>query len=699
MKRLAPLRRRRLPRPARWRAVALLLACLLPPGLQAAPSAAPVGSDGDAALHAARAAAAAGDEARLAALAPRLAGHPLESYLEYWQASAALRAADDSWVAPFLERHAGSVLADRLRAEWLVRLAEQADWQGFEAQRRKLVFGGDEAQLACYTLLDRYALGGGARDEALVQEARRYLASVSDPGGRGCSALADRLMDDGALQAWPRLQALVERGQFDAAERTAARLGAEQAAQLKRLLLRPARWLDANAVRSAQAERPEHALAVLAVLALGRDMPEEAAVRAEALEASLGADERAVLWGRIGRSAQLKLLPQAYEWFQRAGDRVAASPDYPRAGEVLETRARADLRRGSVLPDPPAVADAPAAAASLADSGPDWKDLLRTIALMPAEMQADATWVYWRAQALLALGQVEEGRQALLGIAGRFTYYGRLAGEQMDFAPASWPAPPAPDAARVQELEQRPGFDRARRLFDLGMREEATREWNWELRGMEDESLHAAAELGRRLGVLDRMIASSERMRGVVDLDQRFPMPYPGLLTETSAPLGLDPAWVYGLIRQESRFIENIRSAAGAIGLMQIMPKTARYVAHRIGFGSYRGDRIGEIGVNLRLGSEYLKMVLDDQDGQPLLASAAYNAGPHRVRKWRAELARPLDGAIFAETIPINETREYVKHVLFNTVVYGALLQRPETSLRALLGPIAPKDAAADDLP
>jgi soluble lytic murein transglycosylase len=145
--------------------------------------------------------------------------------------------------------------------------------------------------------------------------------------------------------------------------------------------------------------------------------------------------------------------------------------------------------------------------------------------------------------------------------------------------------------------------------------------------------------------------------------------------------------------------MEDIHSNAGAIGLMQLMPTTARYVAHRIGFENFRNERIAEVGVNLRLGMEYLKMVLDDQDGQPLLASAAYNAGPRRVRRWRAQLARPLDGAIFVETIPIIETREYVKRVLFNTVVYAGLLQHPGGSLQALLGPVAPKAPPGTELP
>ncbi len=710
-------RQHRIPSSRRGRAGARLVLCCLWLSFGATGVAAPalesksgvdapgeaVAARGDPALRAARAAALGGDVDQLAALAPQLVGHPLESYVAYWQASARLHAAvaDDTLVRPFLERYSGTVLADRLRADWLLVLGARGDLATFDSERRHLVMSGDDAQLACYTLLARYALDDGRRRESLVREARRYLALANEPAGDGCSALADRLLDDGALPIWARLRVLVERGQITAAEKTALRLPAADVAEVARLLAKPAQWLKRNVTAAAPSE---HDRALLAMIALGRDAPEEAAEYARILEPALSAEERALVWGRIGRSAQLKLLPQAHDWFLRGGSLVGAGVDYARANEVLEARARAALRRGSTLngPLPSAGAndrDGTPAASSDPGSGPDWGDLRLTIAQMPPEMQSDSTWVYWNAQALLAQGRADEGRAALRTIAGRFSYYGRLAAEQLNLPQELAALPQGPDPTLVDELAQRPGFERARRLFDLGMRDEAMREWAWELRGMDDASLHAAAELGRRLGLLDRMIVSSERMRGMVDLAQRYPMPYPDLMSATSAPLGMDPAWIYGLIRQESRFMEDVRSNAGAIGLMQLMPRTASYVAHRIGFENYRNDRIAEVGVNLRLGTEYLKMVFDDQDGQALLASAAYNAGPHRVRRWRAALARPLDGAIFVETIPINETRDYVKRVLFNTVVYAALLQRPAASLQALLGPVTPKAQPATELP
>jgi soluble lytic murein transglycosylase len=153
-------------------------------------------------------------------------------------------------------------------------------------------------------------------------------------------------------------------------------------------------------------------------------------------------------------------------------------------------------------------------------------------------------------------------------------------------------------------------------------------------------------------------------------------------------------------MRQESRFVSDARSSAGAGGLMQLMPKTAQWVAKKIGLKDFRQGHVGNADTNVLLGTSYMRMVLDSLDSQPLLASAAYNAGPGRARKWRAE--RPLEGAIYAETIPFTETRDYVKKVMSNSVYYSAQFDGRPASLKARLGTVAPRssnDAAATELP
>ena len=164
-------------------------------------------------------------------------------------------------------------------------------------------------------------------------------------------------------------------------------------------------------------------------------------------------------------------------------------------------------------------------------------------------------------------------------------------------------------------------------------------------------------------------------------------------------PLGLDVAWVYGLIRQESRFILNARSHVGASGLMQLMPATASFVARKIGMEGFTANQVNDIPVNIRLGANYLRMVLSDLDGSQALATAAYNAGPGRPRAWRATLPRAVEGAIFAESIPFAETRGYVKNVLSNATYYAALFDNQPQSLKSRLGSVAPKGFVASELP
>ena len=223
------------------------------------------------------------------------------------------------------------------------------------------------------------------------------------------------------------------------------------------------------------------------------------------------------------------------------------------------------------------------------------------------------------------------------------------------------------------------------------------REWNYSIRGLGDRELLAAAQLACEREVWDRCINTSERTRFEVDMTQRFPTPFRQDVVARARAAGLDPAYVYGLIRQESRFILDARSGVGASGLMQLMPATAKWTARKLGIDYHHG-RITDRDTNLQLGTGYLKLVLDSFDGSQALATAGYNAGPSRPRKWREGPA--LDAAAWAENVPFSETRDYVKKVLSNATNYAALLTGEPQSLRArlgaLIGPSA-KPPSVDD--
>ena len=209
------------------------------------------------------------------------------------------------------------------------------------------------------------------------------------------------------------------------------------------------------------------------------------------------------------------------------------------------------------------------------------------------------------------------------------------------------------------------GLRRALELYRLGLRTEATQEWLWAIRRFDDRQLLAAAEVARRHEIYDRAINTADRTVGLHDFNLRYLAPYRDVLKARASQLDLDEAWVYGLIRQESRFIQDARSHAGASRLMQLMPGTARWVAQKLGLKNWRWSKVTDVDTNIGLGTYYLRHVLDTLDGHPVLASAAYNAGPNRARAWRPEAA--MEGAIYAETIPFGETRDYVKRVMANT--------------------------------
>jgi soluble lytic murein transglycosylase len=229
------------------------------------------------------------------------------------------------------------------------------------------------------------------------------------------------------------------------------------------------------------------------------------------------------------------------------------------------------------------------------------------------------------------------------------------------------------------------------------------REWNYStnlhvLGGMDDRSLLAAAELACRAEVWDRCINTSERTKAVMDFTQRFPMPFKNAVLARTARIGMDPAYVYGLIRQESRFIMDAKSGVGASGLMQVMPATAKWTAKKIGLSDFQPHQITERDTNIAIGTGYLKLLLDSFGGSLPMAAAAYNAGPGRPRVWRGAVGAPqLEAAIWAENVPFNETRDYVKKVLSNTTNYAALITGQPQSLKARLGMVGPLDSSTPD--
>lgn len=408
-----------------------------------------------------------------------------------------------------------------------------------------------------------------------------------------------------------------------------------------------------------------------------------------------GAEEAAWAWAQVGRGAAWRLQPDAPAHFERAlADRALAAT-------APERRSDASRLAGAWSPETLSWLVRSGLRSATGGVAARWALVEAGIEAMGPEQQQDPAWQYWKAQALLARAVPQGGRSGapdaarqqandlLARVANPLTFYGQLAAEALHRTPAREPARPAPlTEAEQAQARALPGVDRALRMLALGWRSEGVREWNFTLTwgkpgGLSDRELLAVAEEACRREIWDRCINSSERTRQEIDLSQRYPMPFKDEVLAAASEVGVDPAYVYGLIRQESRFIVAAKSTVGAAGLMQVMPATAAWTARKLGM-DFKPEQITDRQTNLRIGAGYLKMVLDDFQGAQALAAAAYNAGPSRPRRWRE--GTRLDAAAWVENIPFNETRDYVKKVLSNATVYAHILHGRPLSVKARLG-------------
>lgn len=655
----------------------LWVAALLGAGLLV-PASAQVGAES---IVEAREALRKKDKPRLQALRQTVlaARHPLAMWVDYWELGLRLPEVQQPEIDAFYARWKGSYVEDRLRNDWLLELGRRRDWANFVRDHAQYRMN-DDREVACYALLTQHQAGQDVKDKALAAwHAQRDLDD-------GCHLLASTLADArivGAADIWQELRLSVEANRPRAARAAAALLGPSVAKAVAELLEQPARWLRQRHDEGAAQQRE---LALLALLRLAASDTEAAAAELESGWARrLDAAQAAQAWAGVGRQAALKLSEQAFDHYQEAWKQQGRSGQAPRwSDETLAWSVRAALRGAPMQRERWALVDRAVAAMSA------------------AELQADPAWTYWRARARQALapkgdaGQAgrDEARAQFERIASGLGFYAHLAAHELG-RPFALPA--LPEALSEAELEQAaatPGLQRGLQMAQLGLRDEGRREWNFSLRGLPDRGLMAAAQMACKAADWQLCINTSERTRELVDVRQRYPMPWAAEITARAQERGLDPALVFGLIRQETRFMPLLRSSAGATGLMQLMPATARWTARKIGL-DLRSDQVTDIDTNLRLGTTYLKLVLDDFAGSQPMAAAAYNAGPGRPRRWREGPA--VEPAAWAENIPFNETRDYVKKVLGNAVVYSHLMEQPSPPpLRARLGlSIGPRDPAA----
>jgi len=611
---------------------------------------------------------------RNAALADK---HPLALWVDYWELGNRISEVGSDEVEAFYQRWSGSYVEDRLRNDWLLELGRRRDWVAFVRDYPRFRMN-DDREVSCYWLVTEHIAG------KRVYESARALWLAQRDADDGCALLAGSLVESKVFRAadtWMKLRVSVEANRPRVARAVAPLIDKQAPSDVSDLLDNPVRYLRRQA---GQATPQQRELALLAIIRAATSDPDAAAgLMDERWHAALGAERAAWAWAVIGKQAAIRLSIDAPQYYQRAFASLSGTPRAAQwTDDMLAWAARSALRAGR--------------------NGDRWPLVLRAIASMSEVEQAEPNWIYWKARALAATAesgsdgdaQRDASRGLLASIAGPLTFYGKLAAEELGFVPELPSLAPTPSEADRAQARGNLGLSRALQLIELGLRGEGVREWNFTLRGMSERELFAAAELACEREVWDRCINTSDRTRQDIDMQQRYPMPFRSIVLARSQETGLDPAYVFGLIRQESRFIPDARSNVGAAGLMQLMPTTARWVARKLAL-DYKPDQIIDPTVNVRLGTGYLKLVLEDFSGSQAMAAAAYNAGPSRPRRWRE--GPSVEPAIWAENIPFNETRDYVRKVLSNAAVYASLLNGTTLSLKSWLGPatIGPRETSA----
>ena len=614
----------------------------------------------DATYLAARDAVRSGQLGKVEQLYPQLKQHELAPYVESWMLKPQL-ISDSPEIRAFLKKYDGERPAELLRADWIRAQAKQGNW-ALVAQQGPLMLQ-PEPDVQCYSLLPRVNNGDSA-----AKEQARVLWITGTDSPEACQILFDAMWANGELKAsdgWLRARRQVAMNKPNLARQTLSvmRVSANDAAGgLDAVLSKPVVYLERVGTPSDDTQKE---LVTLALVRMARNEPGSAVSAMKRYGSGLDRAQQEYVWGIIAWQLGIQQSPEALDAVKRSG--TVLLPD-----EAMAWRVRVALR------------------------AQDWSLVRKSIEAMPEPMISSPEWVYWLGRAFKAQGRDSAADEQFQKIAGQPNFYGVLATEELG-GRAKLPTQAKPiTSEEIRAVEKQPGIRRALAMYRLDLRPEGVKEWSWALRGMNDRQLLAAAEVAQRNQIIDRSISAADRTRDEHNYKLRFPTPYADKIMPHSDRQNLDKAWVYGLMRQESRFVTNAKSGVGAAGLMQVMPATGKWVANKIGV-KFQPSDLHDPDTNVMLGTTYMRLVLESLDNHPVLASAAYNAGPGRARKWRD--VKPLEGAIYAETIPFSETRDYVKKVMSNAVFYQTVMTGNSPSLKVMLGTIGPKSSQSNGIP
>ena len=606
-----------------------------------------------------------GDLAKLTPYLNELADYPLYPYLRYAYLDSTLAQQPPGAIQAFLRQQYDLPVAGRLRRDWLAQLAEQGDWNAFLTQYREET----DPLLRCAAASAHLAGGDRQdRDAWVVLAQHLWLAPHTQPPT--CAAAFAYLQAhhritngmvmqriQGALQArdYPLARKLVP--QLDAMDRPWARIWLDMAAD-------PVRALENIQVPD---EPRFQRLLLNGVHLVARSHPD----RARHLWTVLS--QRYHFAANDAQTMQVRLaLESAWHLRPDAAERLAAVR-HSRDPRVTEWRVRTALRDTR------------------------WKTLLKILPSLGAAA-SKPEWRYWKARALAATGHDDQAAAIYQSLADGMDYYAFLSADRLNLTynitqEASRPAPEV-----IAQLAERPGFIRARELFYAGLYSYANAEWVAASAALSDPARCQTALLAQQWGWSGRATQTLANAGCWGDLTISYPLAYESTLAPRAQDLGLDLPWVYGLIRSESVFRPDAVSAAGALGLMQLMPATGRRVAARLGLALDSHRALLDPDTNLAVGSSYLGQLLQRFDGSELLATAAYNAGSNQVLAWLPRRGS-LPADVWVDTIPFWETRNYLRNVLSATVIFDWRLHDRPQRLSTRLGQVGAPNAGSAAAP
>jgi len=602
-------------------------------------------------------------------LASQLRDYPLYPYLRYDDLRQRIADVPESEIRDFLSRYSDSVVSSRLRAAWLSTLISAEQWQTYLQEYRPYP-NEQGVALRCYELLARYRAHESQPVPpgwfAEVQEL--WLTGKSQPGE--CDGVFGLWRAAGHLTpdlSWQRIRLAMDNRQTDFADVLAKGLDADAqqwVQRFQRMHSNPGDMLEHADFKS---DTPK-ARDILrhGIKRLARSDALQAAGHWQRIKSgyTFSPEEVSVTERDIAISAALQRLPQALDW-------LAAIESGQADERTRQWRVRAALAKQ------------------------DWRAVLAALdAMAPAEREEEQ-WLYWRARALEQLGPATTGahphvspEQLYASLAQQRSYYGFLAADRLQQPYVFNDRPIQHTRDTLAKVRALPGIVRCHELYQLGLIGGARREWDYVTASLGEHERQLAAVIASQWGWHDRSIFTLAKAEHNDDLELRFPTAFRDQVLASAEQQGLDPAWVYGVIRQESAFMPDARSSAGALGLMQLMPATGTQTAKLLNSPLRHINDLLEIDKNIQVGSAYLRHVLDKNNDHQALATASYNAGPSRIRQWLPDTTQKAD--IWVENIPFTETRNYVQQVMVYSAIFGHRLGRAIVPLRERMPDVPP---------